>query len=264
MLVSPTQHPLAPYPSLLINTLAVLSTLIMQKAKRAKFLWNNRGSKPMKRRSFVQTLLVTPAASAAAAAQQTKPQQQPAPQPNTPARQVPRQPPEVPQLAVTQVDLTSEPAPRYFTEAQFATLQKLGALLMPPLKNNPGALEAKAPEFLDFLISVSPGDRQTLYRSGLDMLEQQASQNFQKPFAELDIKQADTILRPLLVVRPWPEDLPSDPLQNFIAQVHEDLRTATMNSREWAEALAKSGHIFSRGHHATGYWWAPIDPISEG
>jgi hypothetical protein len=135
---------------------------------------------------------------------------------------------------------------------------------MPPLKNNPGALDAQAPEFLDFLISVSPGDRQTLYRSGLDNLNRQASHKFEKPFAELDAKQADAILRPLLVVRPWPEDLPSDPLQNFIAQVHEDLRTATMNSREWSEAAAKSGHLFHRGFRGSGYYWAPIDPISEG
>jgi hypothetical protein len=77
----------------------------------------------------------------------------------------------------------------------------------------------------------------------------------------LDAQQADTILKPLLVARPWPEDLPSDPLQNFMAQVHEDLRTATMNSREWAAASEKSGHRFSRRSRTSGYYWAPIDPI---
>ncbi len=226
----------------------------------------------MKRRSFVQSLLITPAVPAAAAAAQqtaapatppkTAPQQQPAPQANTPANQNPRQPPEVPTLQVTEVDLTAQAAPHFFTAVQFATLQKLGAVLMPPLKGNPGALEAEAPEFLDFLISVSPGDRQKLYQSGLDHLDLQAKSKCGKPFAETDATQADAVLRPLLVARPWPEDLPTDPLQNFIAQVHEDLRTATMNSREWAEAAAKSGHHFSRGFRGSGYYWAPIDPIS--
>jgi hypothetical protein len=219
----------------------------------------------MKRRNFVRSLLVTPVAPAVLAAGQaatnTAPTQQPAPQPNTPARQVPRQPPEVPHLDVTAVDLTGQPAPQYFNETQFSTLRKLGTLLMPPLKSNPGAIEAEAPEFLDFLISVSPGDRQKLYLSGLDSLQAMSKDKFQKSFCDLDAQQADTILKPLLVARPWPEDLPSDPLQNFMAQVHEDLRTATMNSREWAAASEKSGHRFSRRSRTSGYYWAPIDPI---
>ena len=223
----------------------------------------------MKRRKFVQSLLVAPVAPAVAAAGQavgpkTTPQQQPVPQANTPARQVPRQPPQVPKLEVTAVDLAGQAAPHYFTAAQFATLRKLGGILVPPLKNNPGALEAQAPEFLDFLIGVSPGDRQKLYQSGLDSIENQSKDRFQKSFCDLDAQEADKILRPLLVARPWPEDLPSDPLQNFMAQVHEDLRTATMNSREWAASSEKSGHRFTRGFRGSGYYWAPIDPISEG
>ncbi|MDQ2774990.1 MAG: gluconate 2-dehydrogenase subunit 3 family protein [Acidobacteriota bacterium] len=219
----------------------------------------------MKRRNFVRSLLVTPVAPAVLAAGQaatnTAPTQQPPPQPNTPARQMPRQPPEVPHLDVTAVDLTGQPAPQYFTAIQFSTLRKLGALLMPPLKNNPGAVEAQAPEFLDFLISVSPGDRQKLYLSGLDGLEASSKDKFHKSFCDLDAQQADTILKPLLVARPWPEDLPTDPLQNFLAQVHEDLRTATVNSREWTAASEKSGHHFTRRSRSSGYYWAPIDPI---
>jgi hypothetical protein len=223
----------------------------------------------MKRRNFVRGLLVTPAVPAAVLAEQatpphTTPRQQPPPQPNTPARQFSRQPPVVPHLDVTAVDLAGQPAPRYFTPAQFATLRKLGSLLMPPLKNNPGAIEAQAPEFLDFLISTSPDDRQKLYLTGLDSLEEQSKDKFQKSFCDLDAQQANTILRPLLTARPWPQDLPSDPVKNFMAQVHEDLRTATVNSREWAAAAEKSGHIFTRGSRTSGFYWRPIDPISEG
>lgn len=135
---------------------------------------------------------------------------------------------------------------------------------MPPLKSNPGALDAQAPEFLDFLISVSPGDRQKMYQFGLESLEKHSKEKFGKSFCDLDGQQADSILRPLLVARPWPEDLPSDPLQSFLAQAHEDLRNATTNSREWAAAADKSGHHFSRGFRGSGYYWFPIDPISEG
>src|SRR5579875_691601 len=216
----------------------------------------------MQRRRFVQRLLSTPAVPLVAAAVQetTKPQQQPPPQPNTPARQMPQQPQGVPKLAVVQADVISETERRYFTPDEFAALQKLAEVLMPPLKNNPGAVQAQAPEFLDFLISVSPADRQYLYRRGLDGLNAHAHQQFGKSFSELDGKQIDDMIRPLLVARPWPQDLPADPLKNFMAQVHEDLRTATVNSREWAEASANVRQR-GRGFRNIGYYWHPIDPV---
>ncbi|HEX4230258.1 MAG TPA: gluconate 2-dehydrogenase subunit 3 family protein [Bryobacteraceae bacterium] len=209
---------------------------------------------------------MTPVAPAVLAGEQaaTESATKQQPPPSTPSRQMSRQPRAVPHLDVTAVDLAGQPAPRYFTATQFSTLRKLGDLLVPPLKNNPGASEAQAPEFLDFIISASPEDRQKLYLSGLDSLQEQAIDKFQKSFSDLDAGQADAILRPLFIARPWPQDLPNDPLQNFIAQVHDDLRTATMNSREWAAASEKSGHLFTRGSRTTGFYWSPIDPISEG
>lgn len=216
----------------------------------------------IKRRGFVKSLLLTPAVPAALSAQQTPTPQQPVPQPNTPARQVPQQPKSPVRLKTTEADLAAETAPHFFTADQFAALRKLGAILMPPIKGNPGALEAQAPEFLDFLIGVSPEDRKKLFRNGLDQLNAQAKRKYTKSFADLNATEADAILRPLLVVRPWPEDLPSDPLKSFVTQVHDDLRTATMNSREWAQATAKSPRRFSRGSRASGLYWAPIDPVS--
>jgi hypothetical protein len=216
----------------------------------------------MKRRRFVQSLLVAPAGPAAlAVAQQSAPQQPPGSQPNTPARQLSRQPQSVPKLDVVQADVISQTEPRFFNDDQFATLQKLGSVLMPPMKGKPGATEAHAPEFLDFLVSVSPEDRQKLYREGLDSLNKQAKKKFKKPFPELDATEADAILRPLLVVRPWPEDFPEDPLQHFVAQAH-DLRTATMNSREWSTS-GKAGPLTGRGFTGSGFYWKPIDPITE-
>lgn len=225
--------------------------------------------KAMKRRRFVTSLLAAPAAPAVMSAVQAPPpaktpQQQPQPQPPTPARQESRQPPTVPNLQLTEVDLTAEPAAHFFTGTQLSTLRKLGNLMMPPMKGHPGSTEAQAPEFLDFLISVSPEDRQKSYQFGLDQLESQAKQEHQKSFCDLDEAAAGAILKPLLVPRPWPQDLPSDPLQSFLAQVHEDLRNATENSREWATAAEKSGHRFTRGFRGSGYYWYPIDPISQG
>ena len=227
----------------------------------------------MKRRNFVRSLLVAPAGSAVLAAQQTPSQpssksettgQKPSPAAKTPGRQVGRQPPtDVPKLPVVQSDLASQGDQQFFSPIQFAALRKLAAVLVPPLKGKPGAVDAQAPEFLDFLIAVSPSDRQELYRAGLDGINSQATGQFHKSFSELDRSQVDAILRPLMVVRPWPEDFPDDPLKNFIAHVHDDLRTATNNSREWAHSES-GNHVFSRGFSRTsGFYWSPIDPVTE-
>jgi hypothetical protein len=214
----------------------------------------------MKRRGFVRGLLLAPAAQAALSAQQppaAAPATPPATQPARPARNM--QGPA--RLNVTSADLTAEAPQLYFSKEQFATLEKLAGVFMPPMKGNPGALDAQAPLFLDFLISVSPAERQKLYKNGLDNLNAQAKQKFMKSFAQLDATQAGAIIKPLMVARPWTVDWPDDPMQNFIAEAHEDIRKATANSREWAEAAAKSGRRFNRGGQATGFYWKPIDPV---
>ena len=148
----------------------------------------------MKRRRFVQSLLAAPAIAPLAAGQAPPP----AAQPNTPARQTPQQPQEIGQLAVTQPDLVAETGQRFFSADQFGALQKLAAVLMPPLKGKPGALDAHAPEFLDFLIGVSPADRQSLYRNGLEELNRAAQQQFHTTFQALEGTQVDAIIRPFV------------------------------------------------------------------
>jgi hypothetical protein len=48
-------------------------------------------------------------------------------------------------------------------------------------------------------------------------------------------------------------------MQRFITQVHLDLRTATVNSAEWA---ASGGSAGGRGRFNSGrrLYWKPIDP----
>ena len=56
--------------------------------------------------------------------------------------------------------------PRFFDPPGLAALRRLGEILVPGRQNLPGATEAEAAEFLDFLIGQSPPDRQSLYREG--------------------------------------------------------------------------------------------------
>jgi hypothetical protein len=135
---------------------------------------------------------------------------------------------------------------------------------MPPRKGRPGALDAGAPEFVDFLVGVSPAERKLLYRNGLDGLNTRAHAKFAESFADLDDAQADAILRPLIVTVAWVLDRPTDPLEHFVAQVHDDLRTATVNSREWAAAAA----ALDAGRRGRGsgvdLYIRPIDPVYRG
>jgi Gluconate 2-dehydrogenase subunit 3 len=202
----------------------------------------------MRRRGFVKALAAIPAVPALLAQQAT-------PTPPAPAV-TPIQPPsdELPVLNPSVPDVAAEMMPRFFSPAQFSALRKVSDLLMPAINGAPGALDAKAPEFLDFLIGQSPADRQHVYQSGLDALNQQSSKQFQKPFAELDAAQAATLLAALR--QPWTFEDPSDPIAAFLRVAKQDVRTATVNSREYSAATSGGG---GRRFGGGGLYWYPLD-----
>ena len=156
-------------------------------------------------------------------------------------------------MRYTVPDAAAEPVLHFFTAQQFAALRKLSDILNPPINGTPGALEAKAPEFLDFLLSQSAVDRQQLYRNGLDGLNAQAKKRFNKLFADVEAGQADTLLGPLR--DPWTYDAPSDPVAAMLRAAKDDVRRATTNSREWNLASV-AGRTRGGGG---GLYWLPID-----
>ena len=210
----------------------------------------------MKRRRFVQSLAaVTP--TIAVAQQATTPA----------APTAPSLPPgggrggfvmteDTTKLEITAADVAADMAPHFFSAEQFSALQKLSEILMPPLKGAPGAAEAKAPEFLDFLIGESPADRQSVYRNGLDALNGQAKKRFNIAFAKLTEVQAVQLLEPLK--QPWTYDPPADPLAKFLRVAKQDVRTATMNSHEYSAANAGGGGG-GRRNSGTGLYWNSLD-----
>ena len=208
----------------------------------------------MRRRRFVQSLVAVPAAPALAA---QLPQGQPAPGvPTNPAQPV--QPPtraaEEVKLEVSIPDAATQPVPRFFNATQFAALRRLSDLLMPRMEKTPGALDAAAPEFLDFLISEAPAERKQLYQGGLNALNAQATRQFHKGFGELDDSQANTLLAPLR--QPWTYKEPADPLARFLRAAKQDIRTATVNSREYAAIAGAAGQARAAGG---GLYWYPLD-----
>jgi len=219
----------------------------------------------MRRRDFVKAMMAASMSAKAMLGQQTA-----APvTPSAPAQSPPLAPAapgpvpwmrglaEVKPLPMTPLvpDAVAPENKRYFSDRQTATLRRLSEILMPPSKGFPGALDAGAPEFLDFLIGVSPADRQQMYQSGLDRLEAEARQKFKVSFAAVDKAQADQLLRPWL--RTWMGDHPpSEPYARFINVAHSDIRTATLNSQVWSEAAKAAG----RQDEGVGLYWFPVDP----
>lgn len=201
----------------------------------------------MRRRGFVKALAAVPAAPLLLA-------QQPAPAPANRVTPVPSPVDELPVLTPSVPDAAAEMMPRFFSPARLSALRKVSDLLMPAMNGAAGALDAKAPEFLDFLIGQSPADRQRVYQAGLDALNQQAMTRFSKPFADLDATQADVFLASLR--QPWTFDDPADPIAAFLRVAKQDIRTATVNSREYsAAAPTGGGRRFSGG----GLYWYPLD-----
>lgn len=152
-------------------------------------------------------------------------------------------------------DAVAHTQAHFFTRQQLATLRQLCGVLMPPLKSAPGAIDAGVPEFLDFLISASPGDQQKMYVDGLNRLDAEARNQFGIPFAGVNLEEADTLIRPWL--RTWMTDHPpKDFHERFMNLVHSDIRTATINSKPWSDALPADDDR----RMEEGMYWYPVDP----
>ena len=188
----------------------------------------------MKRRRFIKTIASASALPAALAAQG---------------------PAAAAALELSSLDEAADPVRGFFTANPFAALTRVCALLVPKYGEMPGAIETGAPAFLDFLISESPAAEQQVYTAGLDALNFQAALLFDKPFAEVGEAQAHELLAPLR--QPWTPEPSTDPLTVFLQRAKHDVRTATVNTQLWAEAVASRGG--GRRMSGSGQYWLPLD-----
>jgi hypothetical protein len=189
----------------------------------------------MKRRRMIQSVLGVSAASA------------------LPLPLLPQELTENPKLPVNAADSIGEVAPRFFDAESFRAFRHLGEILVPARQNLPGAVEAEAAEFLDFLIGQSPVDRQTLYRDGVAQLNAQARSRYGKPFAEVPAAGADSILAPLHEA--WTYQGPADSFARFLCAAKDDFLKATVNSRQWAMAASAR----SRSASGLNTYWFPVE-----
>ena len=213
----------------------------------------------MQRRDFVKAIMAASVTAGAAYGQQAPTAL--APPPTTPVAPGPvpwmRGLMEVKPLPITMLvpDAVAQADRKFFREGQMASLRRLGEVLQPAYNGYPGATEAGTPEFLDFLIGISPLDQQQMYQSGLDRLDAEANKHFAKTFAAVDSMEADQLLRPWL--RTWMTDHPpTEAFEHFINVAHCDIRTATVNSQAWSEAARLAGEQTPN----VDLYWYPVDP----
>jgi hypothetical protein len=193
----------------------------------------------MKRRSVFKSLLSVPALAPVAAAQAPAGSNAPTADDAIP-------------LAVTTAEAVADARPRFFAAQQYATLGRLCDLLGPAYNGKPSARQAEVPQFLDFLLSQSPADRQVLYSQGLDQLDIDARQRSGKAFADLSDSEAAPLLAPLRAGWTW--KAPADLTGRFLREAKNDILRATVNSKPYADAAAGS-------RRATGVnpYWDVID-----
>lgn len=210
----------------------------------------------MRRRDFVRGVLVAGAAPRLLLSQQAA---TPAPPPPAPIPWLLGLNSKTPIPQVEAADQIATAELRFFTPQQMATLTRLSDVLMPPMGAKPGAVHARTPMFLDFLIGSSPEERKQVYSDGLDWLDRESKAKFNTEFAKLTDAQAAEMVQPWL--RTWMNDHPpTEKHADFINIAHDDIRTATINSKAWS-AVPEVG---AEPRTSEELYWSPIEPdISE-
>ena len=97
------------------------------------------------------------------------------------------------QHAGAALDLSSY-QPRFFSAAEYATLDRLCEIVMPADGQSPGAQQAQVRYFIDVMVQYSDPQNRQRWRSGLKAVENAAQASFGKPFVEGSAKQQDAIV----------------------------------------------------------------------
>jgi hypothetical protein len=89
----------------------------------------------------------------------------------------------------------AEYRPQFFTAAEYAMVERLAEIIIPS-DTSPGAKEAGASEFIDFMVASNP-EVQYPFRMGLGWLNAHAEDLNGKRFTELTPEQQTSLLEPL-------------------------------------------------------------------
>jgi hypothetical protein len=95
-------------------------------------------------------------------------------------------------------------APKFFTPAEFRTVQVLSDMIIPRDDRSGSATDAGVPEFMDFIMIDKP-ENQKWMRAGLAWIDAQSTTRFSKSFADAGVAQREEILNDIA----WPARAPA-------------------------------------------------------
>ena len=90
--------------------------------------------------------------------------------------------------------------PRFFTAHEYATVVALGDLIIPKDARSGSASDAGVPEFIDYIVAAQPA-RQTVMRGGLQWLDTECRERFDRTFLQGDDAQRRQVLDDIA----WPK-----------------------------------------------------------
>ena len=140
-------------------------------------------------------------------------------------------------------DAVAQTNTHFFTDRQIGNLTAAQRNYAPPWsKAIPERLDAGTPEFLDFLIGISPPDRQGDISIGSGSARRGSPGSTSAlSFAAVEKDTGGSIAAPLVEnLDDGPSPRPNH-LLDFINVAHSDIRTATINSQAWDDAAREAG-----------------------
>jgi len=84
--------------------------------------------------------------------------------------------------------------PRFFSAAEYQTLDRLCEIVIPADGQSPGARQAQVRFFIDVMVYYSDAQNQQRWRAGLKAVDDAAKASFGKPFIEGNARQQDAIV----------------------------------------------------------------------
>jgi hypothetical protein len=134
--------------------------------------------------------------------------------------------------AAAAVDYTAY-QPRFFTAAEYQTVDRLCELIIPADDQSPGAHQAQTRFYIDTVLHYSDPQSQQRWRAGLRAVDSAAQAGFGKPFAECGAPQQDALVARMA----QHEGAPENELERFFGP----LKRMTVESYALSEVGARQG-----------------------
>lgn len=132
-------------------------------------------------------------------------------------------------------------APSFFSTEELSTIAILCDIILPPSKDHGGAIEAKVPEFIEFIVKDLPM-HQLPIQGGLMWLNGESHKRYEKAFSGLDANQQISIIDDIAYPDPKKESPEFEPGRAFFTRLRNLTLTGYYTTKMGIEALGYKGN----------------------